>query len=125
MFKSLFRGAILANLSQRITHILASSFKRCLLGHWLRYEEYPNHIECFRRGGPKAGRKVFVVQVWSRGSEVDYYAGSHDHELVTTRSLRSLYEIPSSELARVRCVADKKKFEDGALYVPDPRRKSR
>jgi len=108
-------------LDPRITHILESSFQRYLLGHWLRYEEYPNHIECFRRGGLKAGRKVFVVHVWSRGSEVEYYAGSHDHELVTTRSLRSLHEIPSSELARVGCVADKKKFENGALVIMDAR----
>ncbi|KAJ3494997.1 hypothetical protein NLG97_g3709 [Lecanicillium saksenae] len=105
----------------RITQILETSFQKCLLGHWLRYEEYPNHIECFRRGGLKAGRKVFVVQVWSRDSEVDYYAGSHDHELVTTRSLRSLHEIPSSELARVGCVADKKKFANGALVIMDAR----
>lgn len=104
-------------MPQRIICILESLFKRCLLGHWLRYEELPNHIECFRRGGLKAGRKLVAVQVCAKGSEVDYYSGSHEHELETSRSLRSLHKISSSELARVHCVADRREFKEGALYV--------
>jgi hypothetical protein len=101
--------------SQRIQSVLEELFDRCTLAHWLRYEEHPNHVECFRRGGPKAGRRLMVVHICSKGSSVDYYAGSHLHDLETSKGLRSLHEIPFPELQRVGCVPDTREFKDGGL----------
>lgn len=56
-----------------------------------------------------------MVHVWSKGSQVDYYVGSHLHNLNTKKGLRSVYEIPLSELNRVGCEPDKKEFPDGGL----------
>ncbi|KAH7151931.1 hypothetical protein B0J13DRAFT_582863 [Dactylonectria estremocensis] len=105
----------------RIQSILEASFARCVLGHWLRYEEYPDHVECWRRGGRNAGRRVFMVHVWSKGARVDYYVGSHLHALDTTKGLRSVYEIPSSELNRVGCEPETKEFVDGGIVILDAR----
>nr|CDP29022.1 Putative protein of unknown function [Podospora anserina S mat+] len=86
---------------ERIRFIFEASFEKCSLGHWLRYGEFPGNVECFRRGGPKAGRYVLMVHLWAKGSQVAYYVGSHHHNITTSRDNRSLYEIPLSELNRV------------------------
>ncbi|AEO57119.1 hypothetical protein MYCTH_2056329 [Thermothelomyces thermophilus ATCC 42464] len=106
---------------QRIRSILENSFEKCSLGHWLRYEEFPGHVECFRRGGPRAGRRVLVVHLWAKGSQVAYYVGSHLHEMATSRSRRSLYEIPLSELDRVGSKPKHKDFPDGGIVILDAR----
>ncbi|KAJ6001019.1 hypothetical protein N7481_001428 [Penicillium waksmanii] len=106
---------------ERIRSILESSLERCSLGHWLRYEEFPGHVECFRRGGPKAGRRVLMVHLWAKGSRVEYYTLSHTHNLATTKGRRSLYEIPQSELDRVGSQPEVKDFPDGGLVILDAR----
>ncbi|KAJ5556654.1 hypothetical protein N7513_001775 [Penicillium frequentans] len=105
----------------RIRSILECSLERCSLGHWLRYEEFPGHVECFRRGGPKAGRRVLMVHLWAKGSRVEYYARSHLHDLATTRGRRSLYEISQSELDHVGSRPEVKDFPDGGLVILDAR----
>ncbi|KAI0388406.1 hypothetical protein F5Y17DRAFT_452932 [Xylariaceae sp. FL0594] len=105
----------------RIRSILEASFDKCSLGHWLRYEEFPGHVECFRRGGPKAGRGVLTVHLWAKGSQVAYYVGSHLHDMVTTRGKRSLHEIPLSELDRVGSKPEEKEFPDGGIVILDAR----
>jgi len=108
-------------LDARIRSILEASFERCSLGHWLRYEEFPGHVECFRRGGPKAGRRVLAVHLWAKGSRVEYNAGSHLHDLATTKGRRSLHEISQSELARVGSRHEPKHFPNGGLVILDAR----
>ncbi|KAK4118164.1 hypothetical protein N657DRAFT_667302 [Parathielavia appendiculata] len=106
---------------ERIRSILEAAFEKCSLGHWLRYEEFPGHIECFRRGGRKAGRLVLTVHLWAKGSQVAYYAGSHLHDMATSRGRRSLHEIPLSELSRVGSNPKHKEFPDGGLAILDAR----
>ncbi|KAJ5860645.1 uncharacterized protein N7529_007955 [Penicillium soppii] len=106
---------------ERIRSILETSLERCSLGHWLRYEEFPGHVECFRRGGLKAGRRVLVVHLWAKGSRVEYYTLSHLHDLATTKGRRSLYEIPQSELDRMGSKPEVKDFPDGGLVILDAR----
>ena len=105
----------LADPLQLVRSIILAYFKgkRCILGHWLRYEAYPGHIVCFRRGGPKAGQKALMVQLWVKGSQVVYYSGSHLHELPTEEGRRSLHEISPVAIADAGCVAMEKVFEDG------------
>ncbi|KAK3328704.1 hypothetical protein B0T19DRAFT_357440 [Cercophora scortea] len=106
---------------ERIRSILEASFEKCSLGHWLRYEDFPGHVECFRRGGPKAGRRVLMVHLWAKGSRVAYYVGSHLHDMATSRGRRSLYEIPLSELDRVGSEPEHKEFPDGGFVILDAR----
>ncbi|KAJ5111751.1 hypothetical protein NUU61_001381 [Penicillium alfredii] len=106
---------------ERIRSILEASLERCSLGHWLRYEDFPGHVECFRRGGPKAGCRVLTVHLWAKGSRVEYYTLSHLHDLMTTKGRRSLYEIPQSELDRVGSRPEVKEFPDGGLVILDAR----
>ncbi|KAH8655629.1 hypothetical protein BX600DRAFT_384988, partial [Xylariales sp. PMI_506] len=54
--------------------------QRCVLGHWLRYKAYPGHIVCFRKGGPRAGKKALMVHVWAKGSRASYWRASHLHD---------------------------------------------
>jgi hypothetical protein len=51
---------------------------------------------------------------------VDYYVSSHLHSLETTKGIRSLHEIPPSELARVNSKPEEKNFPDGSMCVPTP-----
>lgn len=81
----------------------------------MRYEEFPGHIECFRRGGPKAGRRVLMLHVLARGSIVEYYNGSHLHHLETTKGKRSWHEISSSEMVRIGSKGIEKDFADGGM----------
>jgi len=108
----------------RIKDVLEFFFEkrnRCILGHWLRYKRYPNHIVCFRKGGPNAGRGTLLVHLWAEGSQVDYYGGSHLHDLPVEEGERSLYEILPSALVEVGCKATPKKFKEGGLVVLDSR----
>jgi len=105
----------------RIRSILESIFKRCSLGHWLRYKAYPGHIECFRRGGPKAGLRVLVVQLWAKGSRAVYYLGSHLLDLPTEKGQRSLHEISRRALVEAGCEAKEVKFPEGGVVILDAR----
>ncbi|KAM7188712.1 hypothetical protein V8F33_010482 [Rhypophila sp. PSN 637] len=106
---------------ERIRSILEASLKECILAHWLRYEQFPGHVECFRKGGPRAGRRVLTVHLWAKGSEVAYYVGSHLHDLGTVTGRRSLHEIPHSELNRVGSEPRVKYFPHGGLVILDAR----
>ncbi|PVH69048.1 hypothetical protein DL98DRAFT_506210 [Cadophora sp. DSE1049] len=110
-------------LNERIIPIVESFFgdESCVLGHWLRYKAHPGHILCFRRGGPKAGRRTVVVHLLPKESRVRYYGGSHRHELPTTEGKRLLYEVSESALAVVGCQSEEKGFPDGGLVIFDAR----
>ncbi|KAK0628276.1 hypothetical protein B0T17DRAFT_486756 [Bombardia bombarda] len=105
----------------RIRTVLESVFERCTLGHWLRYEQYPGHIVCLRRPGPKAGRRVLTVHLWARGSLVEYYRGSHLHELPVEKEKKSLYRIHEAALDQAGCPAVEKTFTVGGLAILDAR----
>ena len=81
----------------------------------MRYEEFLDYIECFRRGGLKVGRRVLIVHLLARGSQVKYYIGSHLHDLETIKRRRSLYEISLSKLARVGSKPKEKQFLDSGM----------
>ncbi|EWZ78676.1 hypothetical protein FOWG_17095 [Fusarium oxysporum f. sp. lycopersici MN25] len=105
-----------------IQHILNAFLDRCVLGHYLKYKALPEpYIECFRRGGPDAGRRVFVVHVCSKQSQIIYYAGSHLHRFETTVGARSNYEVSQEQLSHAGCEPRVMGFPDGALVVFDAR----
>lgn len=87
----------------------------CKLGHWLRYEQFPGHIECFRRG-QKAGQRLLLLHLWAKKSQVDdYYPGSHLHDLKVCKGRRSLFEIAPEEMERVGLAPEPRSFEEGRM----------
>ncbi|XP_044717997.1 uncharacterized protein HRG_07357 [Hirsutella rhossiliensis] len=105
----------------RIRSILEAFFEWSGLGLYLRYRRDPGHIFSFRRGGAKAGLRVLLVQVWSKGSRAAFYSGSHLHSLPTVRAANDLFEIPSAALRRVGCEGKETEFSNGGLVILDAR----
>ncbi|KAI0804239.1 hypothetical protein GGR55DRAFT_691098 [Xylaria sp. FL0064] len=96
--------------------------KKCVLAHWLRYGNRPGFVECHVKGGPKAGRLALMVHVLARGSRVDYYRGSHIHELRTIEGQRGLYEVDALEVADLEpWVAGDERLTEGGKVVLDGR----
>jgi hypothetical protein len=85
--------------------------------HCLRYRAYPGHVICFRGGGPKAGRRRFMVHLLSRGSQIKYYGRSHLHELPTEETDYLFYEVPQAALDQAGLHGEVLDFDDGGRYV--------
>lgn len=100
---------------QRVRAVIESLLPTCRLGHWLRYQALPGHIECFRRGGVKAGMRVLVVQQWAKGSRAAFHSGSHLHDLPTEKGERSLHETTQLALTTAGCKASEWDFPHGGL----------
>ncbi|KAH7016072.1 uncharacterized protein B0I36DRAFT_42113 [Microdochium trichocladiopsis] len=98
------------NVSSTIWTTVEAILGQCTLAHWLRYKAYPGHVVCFRSGGPKAGRRALLVHLWAKGSRVEYYGGSHLHDLPKQKGARLLWETQPSALGEVGCVATPKSF---------------
>ena len=103
----------MSNTFKRIRTTVEAVLGRCTLAHWLRYKAYPGHVVCFRSGGPKAGRRALLVHLWAKGSRVEYYGGSHLHDLPKQKGARLLWETQPSTLNEAGCVATPKSFRDG------------
>ncbi|KEZ39454.1 Uncharacterized protein SAPIO_CDS9313 [Scedosporium apiospermum] len=101
--------------NENVRPILEGLLGTCKLGHWIRYNSLPDRIECFRKGGRRAGLRALVVQQWAKGSQAVYYAGSHLHDLPAVPGERSLYETEEEELEKAGCKAIEKIFRDGEL----------
>uniref|UniRef100_A0A1Y1LJC5 Uncharacterized protein n=1 Tax=Photinus pyralis TaxID=7054 RepID=A0A1Y1LJC5_PHOPY len=107
--------------NERVRSIVKSTFRRCVLAHWLRYEAYPGHIVSFMRGGQRAGRCALVIHLWAKGSRVNYFPRSHMLELPATKGKRLLWETAPSAISEAGCMATEKYFEDGGLVILDAR----
>ncbi|KAI3094758.1 hypothetical protein CBS147333_9932 [Penicillium roqueforti] len=105
----------------RVRSILQSFFDWSGLGLYLRYRRDPGHIFSFRRGGAKAGLRVMIVHIWSKGSRATYYRGSHLHSLPTVKAANGLFEIPSAGLRNATCRGKEVEFANGGLVILDAR----
>ncbi|KAF5122359.1 hypothetical protein E5D57_012836 [Metarhizium anisopliae] len=95
---------------------------KCVLVHWLRYEEYPGHILHFRQGGPKAGRRCLLVHLIGKGSQIRYRRQSHLHDLPAVENKkRSLHETSSAAYDEAGCEAEIMTFPDGGKVILDAR----
>ncbi|KAJ5543904.1 hypothetical protein N7494_005183 [Penicillium frequentans] len=105
----------------RVRSILQSFFDWSGLGLYLRYGRDPGHNFSFRRGGAKAGLRVLIVHMWSKGSRATYYCGSHLHSLPTIKAANGLFEIPSAGLRIAACQGKDIEFPNGGLVILDAR----
>lgn len=87
--------------------------ERCVLVHCLRYKANPGQVICFRGGGPKAGRRRFMVHLLAKDSEVAYYGRSHLHQLPTEETEYLHYEIPKIALDEAGLPAEDFQFKHG------------
>lgn len=116
-----FLKVILHNSS--IQSIAKSLLGPCKLGHWLKYNARPGHIEGWRTGGRDAGLRVLLVLALAKGSRVIYYQGSHLHDLPVLRNVRNrgLPETTRAALDSAGCVPVERDYPNGALVIIDAR----
>ncbi|KAK8147861.1 hypothetical protein G3M48_000891 [Beauveria asiatica] len=110
-----FLKTILHN--QSIEFIARSLLGPCKLGHWLKYNARPGHIEGWRTGGKDAGLRVLLVLALEKGSRVIYYSGSQLHDLPVLKNVRNrgLPETTRVALDEAGCIPVEKFYPDGAL----------
>ncbi|RSL40390.1 hypothetical protein CEP51_016705, partial [Fusarium floridanum] len=102
-------------------HINESFLGKCVLVHWLRQRPYPEHILCYTKGGPTAGRRSHHVHLIAEGSIVNYRNGSLFRYLQGTEGKRSINEIPSQAYDDVGCPGETKEFPNGGKVILDSR----
>ncbi|KAF9730011.1 hypothetical protein PMIN06_012490 [Paraphaeosphaeria minitans] len=105
----------------RIRPIIEKLLNECKFAHWIRYNARPGHFECFRKGGEKAGLRQLIVQQWAKGSRVEYYGGSHKHDLPVEEGVRGLFETTQAALNAAGCQPTEKEFPAGGLVIHDGR----
>lgn len=98
---------------ERIRTILESSFDWCGLGYYQRIAEDQGHIFQLRKGGEKPD--ILCVHLWSKGSRVIYYRGSHLIPWKSVRAANRMWEIPFAALARAGILGTEIFFENGGL----------
>lgn len=102
------------NTSQRIRNILESFFEWSRLGFIKAFGRNPNHAFSFlNRTKPEA--QVLVVQLWSSGSRVIFYNGSHLEFLDARPAENGLLEIPESHLERPTIIPKEVEMKGGGL----------
>ncbi|CZS92365.1 uncharacterized protein RAG0_02776 [Rhynchosporium agropyri] len=105
----------------RIQSILESFLPWSGLGLCLKWNNDPGHNFSFRKGGTKAGLRVLLVQLWSVGSRVAYWGGSHLLSPPAVGAANGLWEVPSAALKRAGCKQTEITFEQGGLAILDAR----
>ncbi|KAH7363615.1 hypothetical protein B0T11DRAFT_95239 [Plectosphaerella cucumerina] len=106
---------------QLISSVVEKVLGACKLMHWVRYSGLPDHIECFRSGGP---RRQLIIQHWESGGEAIFYSGSHHGVHCSTESkasIRKLHESNREDLLRAGCQPVHKTFPHGCLVIRDGR----
>lgn len=106
-----------SNDGQSIEFIASSLLGPCKLGHWLKYNARPGHIEGWRTGGREAGLRVLLILALERGSRVTYFPGSQLHDLPVLKNVlnRGLPETTRAALEEAGCIPVKKDYPNGAL----------
>lgn len=104
---------------ERIRTVLESSFDWCGLGYYQRIAEDQGHIFQLRKGGEKPD--ILLVHLWSKGSRVTYYRGSHLIPWKSVRAANRMWEIPFAALARADIHGTEIPFENGGLAILDAR----
>ncbi|KAK0706159.1 hypothetical protein B0T26DRAFT_725630 [Lasiosphaeria miniovina] len=99
---------------RNIKAVVESILGECTLVHLLRYEAYPDHIVSWA-GGSNVGRHSLLVHLHPKGAQVEYYKGSHIHDLPRKRGARFLWETEPSALSEVNCIAKAEPFPDGGM----------
>ncbi|KAI1182634.1 hypothetical protein F5B17DRAFT_435417 [Nemania serpens] len=107
----------------RIRDILRAHPFHFVLGHSLRYTARPGRYFRFWCGGPNT-RLLFVVHQWAKGSQVDYWIGSHKVALpilgprMDGKQRKAMDPLPENQkkaLVEAGCKPQRIEFEEGGL----------
>ncbi|KAK8036355.1 hypothetical protein PG993_008969 [Apiospora rasikravindrae] len=113
-------------LNPRIRRIWKEFYGRVTLGHSLIYNEKPDRIYSFSRGGPGTFFTP-AVHIWSKGSVVEYWMGSQHHQLPIldgpkdNQPREPMFEYAQSSLMDANCQRRRFELTNGALIVVDAR----
>ncbi|PVH70792.1 hypothetical protein DL98DRAFT_123814 [Cadophora sp. DSE1049] len=104
---------------KRIRTLLESFFDWCGLGDYRRIAEDQGHIFQLRKGGEKPD--ILLVHLWSKGSRVVYYRGSHLIPWKSVRAANRMWEIAFAVLELAGICGTEIFFENGGLAILDAR----
>jgi hypothetical protein len=99
---------------QRVRNILESFFDWSGLGFYKAFGPNPDHTSSFLNR-TKSDVQVLVIQLWSRGSRMTFYNGSHLQSLKARPAANGLLEIPESHLVRSDITSKQVDLKDGGL----------
>ncbi|KAK3312052.1 hypothetical protein B0H66DRAFT_578375 [Apodospora peruviana] len=88
---------------ERIRPLIKATLKTCVLVHRLRYKAHSGHV------------MRISAHIWAKGSEADYFPGSHLVDVPTPEGKRLLWETEESGLLEAGCHPVQKSFKDGGL----------
>lgn len=105
---------ILANIPQRVRHVLEAMLPWLGLGIYEVYRTDPNYIYAFMTG-LNSEMKAIVVQLWSPQSSMVFYGGSHLLPIRGFNASNGLLEIPYAPLKQAGCKSIEVQMEKGGL----------
>ncbi|OQU97148.1 hypothetical protein CLAIMM_03127 isoform 4 [Cladophialophora immunda] len=107
-------GKDIFNISQRVRDTLENFFEWSGLGFYKAFGSDSNRTFSFMNKTDTEAQ-VLVVQLWSTGSRVVFYNGSHLQYLSAKPAANGLLEIPPSHLTRKDIKPVEVKMEHGGL----------
>ncbi|KAM4066709.1 hypothetical protein HRG_012146 [Hirsutella rhossiliensis] len=106
--------------SQYIRSVLDSFFVWFALGLYRSIGAAPGDYT-FRKSDPGADGESLLVQLWSKGSKVSFWGGSHRHHLPSVKGDNNLWRVPRVILVRLGLKPTDVTFEQGGFAIVDPR----
>ncbi|KAF2176763.1 hypothetical protein K469DRAFT_605911 [Zopfia rhizophila CBS 207.26] len=105
---------------KRIRNVLESFFEWSCLGFYKAFGRDPSRTFSFLNR-TKTEAQVLVVQLWSSGSRMVFYNGSHLQSLDAGPAANGLLEIPDSHLKRAGITHTEVEMKGGGLAILDGR----
>ncbi|OCL02210.1 hypothetical protein AOQ84DRAFT_190831 [Glonium stellatum] len=105
---------------KRIRNVLETFFEWSCLGFYKAFGRDPSRTFSFLNR-TKIEAQVLVVQLWSSGSRMVFYNGSHLQSLDAGPAANGLLEIPNSHLERAGITPTEVEMKDGGLAILDGR----
>ncbi|KAK0368059.1 hypothetical protein CABS03_06578 [Colletotrichum abscissum] len=100
--------------SAQIRPVLESFFDWFGLGLYRAFGTAPGDYT-FRQSDPDSNVESLLVQLWSEGSKVTVWKGSHRHQLPSVRGENFLWRVPRAILKRLGLEPVEVTFERGGL----------
>ncbi|KAF2182597.1 hypothetical protein K469DRAFT_752086 [Zopfia rhizophila CBS 207.26] len=104
----------------RIRPVLESFLGWFALGLYRSIGAFPGDY-IFRKSDPEVKVESLLVQLWSKGSRVSFWGGSHHHELPSVKGENNLWRVPRVSLKQLGLEPIEVTFEQGGFTILDPR----
>ncbi|PFH55469.1 hypothetical protein XA68_18263 [Ophiocordyceps unilateralis] len=108
---------------ERVRNVIEVLLGDCSLGLYKSYGASDYNYSILNR--TTESRTVLLVQLWSSGSRVKFYSGSHLHVLNGEAALTGLLTTPSRELSRTEITEVTVGMQEGGYSIVDGRTRFR